>query len=167
MACNCVHGTAREDANGNCFCDDAPTTKENCEGVWIDGVGCTGGIKPVRGGGIVTVNEPLPDIYGQKPVKGKPCAIGAPNGYHYILNSAGECVLAVKYDYDTTRFNNGGGSNNNTGGLLDGTGLGDLIANNKGLIGLAIAAGALFFLFGRDKDGTATSRTVISRRGIR
>lgn len=169
--CNCLHGTAGYDANGNCICTDnsAPnTTRENCTGVWIEGVGCTGGIKGIP----AIVNEPLPQagyeqfgMFGQKRKVTNTCSqIGAPNGYQYILNANGQCVLAVKYDYDTTQF--GGGAKNALDSLLGGSDLGTTIANNKGLIGLGVAGVIAYFLFGRDKDGTATSRTVISRRGI-
>lgn len=169
MACNCFHGTAREDSQGNCFCDETDgTSTKGCDGVIIDG-NCTGGIR-----GIPVVNEPLPQaggyeqfgMYGQKRKITNACTgLIAPNGYQYILNSSGECVLAVKYDNDKTLFGSNNALSSLLGGGAAGGGLSDIIANNKGLIGLGIAGVIALFLF-RDKDGTATSRTVISRKGI-
>jgi hypothetical protein len=173
MSCNCLHGRAYEDAAGNCLCDDGTgTPKEGCDGVMIDGR-CTGGIRVIP----PLANEPLPvdtsaggafNMYGIKSPQSSKCkALFAPSGYHYIVDSSGKCVLAVDYDYDTTKFNATSG-NGALGNLLGGGNgsFSDVIANNKGLISLGIAALVGYFAFGRDKDGTATSRTVISRRGI-
>lgn len=163
--CNCLHGTAGFDANGNCVCtDDGGYTEATCTGVWIDGR-CTGGVK---GGGIATVNEPLPDtsaggqfsMFGQKRKVINTCSqIGAPKGYHYILDSSGRCVLAVDYDNDTTHFNTGVPAIDN----LLGGGISQTIANNKGLIGLAVASVVGYFVFKGNK-GTATERTTINRK---
>jgi len=131
--CNCLHGTPTMDANGNCGC--ISDEQANCDGVWIDGIGCTGGIRTISGSGGVSPNAPVPPFQSSAFLE-------------KVLNATGVNPNSGARDVPVNA------------GALGGGGLLDMLKAHPLLIGGGIAL-AIYFLFFRGGLGAA-DRTVTS-----